>query len=110
MYAKNFHIIFYKFLCIHKKLQHKKPQHDCFTIFVIYIFFILINFSQVDDQWFTPTEFEQFSGRGACKDWKRSIRYAGQTLHRLIDDGIIAPHAVSCTCGICCGEEMVSFF
>ncbi|XP_065051637.1 deformed epidermal autoregulatory factor 1 homolog [Rhopilema esculentum] len=63
---------------------------------------------KVDDQWFTPTEFEQFSGRGACKDWKRSIRYAGQTLHRLIDDGIIAPHAVSCTCGICCGEEMVS--
>jgi len=63
---------------------------------------------KVGEQWFTPTEFEQHSGRGACKDWKRSIRFAGQTLHRLIDDGIIAPHAVSCTCAICCGEDLLS--
>eukprot|EP00794_Sanderia_malayensis_P012851 gene12851-14173_t len=60
---------------------------------------------KVNDMWLTPTEFEQFSGRGACKDWKRSIRYGGITLHKLIDEQVIAPHAVSCTCPICCGDD-----
>uniref|UniRef100_A0A8D2CX29 DEAF1 transcription factor n=1 Tax=Sciurus vulgaris TaxID=55149 RepID=A0A8D2CX29_SCIVU len=36
--------------------------------------------------------------RASSKDWKRSIRYAGRPLQCLIQDGILNPHAASCTC------------
>ncbi|XP_017337134.1 autoimmune regulator isoform X2 [Ictalurus punctatus] len=37
--------------------------------------------------WFTPGEFEKFSGRGNSKNWKLSIRYKKTTLHKLIQTG-----------------------
>lgn len=58
--------------------------------------------------WYTPNEFEAFSGRASSKDWKRSIRYGGRTLQCLIEDGLLRPHATSCTCAACCDDESVT--
>lgn len=60
-----------------------------------------------NNEWFTPNEFEAKSGRASSKDWKRSIRYGGRTLQCLIEDGILQPHATSCTCAACCDDESV---
>lgn len=57
------------------------------------------------EQWFTPSEFENLCGRGSSKDWKRSIRYGGRSLQALIDEGILTPHATSCTCAACCDDD-----
>ncbi|XP_063293846.1 deformed epidermal autoregulatory factor 1 homolog isoform X1 [Pelobates fuscus] len=56
------------------------------------------------DSWYTPTEFEAMAGRASSKDWKRSIRYAGRPLQCLIQDGVLTPHAASCTCAACCDD------
>lgn len=61
-----------------------------------------------NNEWFTPNEFEAKSGRASSKDWKRSIRYGGRTLQCLIEDGILQPHATSCTCAACCDDESVT--
>ncbi|CAG9763190.1 unnamed protein product [Ceutorhynchus assimilis] len=55
--------------------------------------------------WYTPSEFEALCGRASSKDWKRSIRFGGRSLQTLIDEGIILPHATSCTCAACCDDE-----
>ncbi|RZF40878.1 hypothetical protein LSTR_LSTR003388 [Laodelphax striatellus] len=55
--------------------------------------------------WLTPSEFESRCGRGSSKDWKRSIRFGGRSLQTLIDEGILTPHATSCTCAACCDDE-----
>ncbi|XP_064423113.1 deformed epidermal autoregulatory factor 1 homolog [Latimeria chalumnae] len=60
------------------------------------------------ENWFTPTEFEAMAGRASSKDWKRSIRYAGRPLQCLIQDGILNPHAASCTCAACCDDLTLS--
>lgn len=57
------------------------------------------------DNWYTPSEFENLCGRGSSKDWKRSIRFAGRSLQALIDEGVLTPHATSCTCGACCDDD-----
>lgn len=57
------------------------------------------------DNWYTPSEFENLCGRGSSKDWKRSIRYGGRSLQALIDDGVLQPHATSCTCSACCDDD-----
>lgn len=62
----------------------------------------------VNGQWYTPSEFETLCGRGNSKDWKRSIRYAGRSLMCLINEGILRPHATSCTCGTCCDDNSTS--
>lgn len=54
--------------------------------------------------WYTPSEFEALCGRASSKDWKRSIRFGGRSLQTLIDEGIILPHATSCTCAACCDD------
>uniref|UniRef100_A0A8C5MZ20 Deformed epidermal autoregulatory factor 1 homolog n=1 Tax=Leptobrachium leishanense TaxID=445787 RepID=A0A8C5MZ20_9ANUR len=60
------------------------------------------------DNWYTPTEFEAMAGRASSKDWKRSIRYAGRPLQCLIQDGLLTPHAASCTCAACCDDLSLS--
>ncbi|KAM4617258.1 deformed epidermal autoregulatory factor 1 homolog isoform 2-T2 [Discoglossus pictus] len=60
------------------------------------------------DGWCTPTEFEAMAGRASSKDWKRSIRYAGRPLQCLIQDGLLTPHAASCTCAACCDDLSLS--
>ncbi|XP_059704702.1 deformed epidermal autoregulatory factor 1 homolog isoform X3 [Haemorhous mexicanus] len=60
------------------------------------------------DNWYSPTEFEAMAGRASSKDWKRSIRYAGRPLQCLIHDGILNPHAASCTCAACCDDMTLS--
>jgi hypothetical protein len=57
------------------------------------------------ENWYTPSEFENLCGRGSSKDWKRSIRYGGRSLQALIDEGILTPHATSCTCSACCDDD-----
>lgn len=57
------------------------------------------------DGWYTPSEFENHCGRGSSKDWKRSIRYGGRSLQALIDEGVLTPHATSCTCSACCDDD-----
>ncbi|XP_053624473.1 deformed epidermal autoregulatory factor 1 isoform X2 [Plodia interpunctella] len=54
--------------------------------------------------WYTPSEFEAICGRASSKDWKRSIRFGGRSLQALIDEGVLTPHATSCTCGACCDD------
>ena len=61
------------------------------------------------DGWYTPSEFENICGRGSSKDWKRSIRYGGRSLQALIDEGILTPHATSCTCSACCDDDSGKF-
>lgn len=60
------------------------------------------------ENWYSPTEFEAMAGRASSKDWKRSIRYAGRPLQCLIQDGILNPHAASCTCAACCDDLTLS--
>ncbi|XP_045531232.1 deformed epidermal autoregulatory factor 1 [Pieris brassicae] len=55
-------------------------------------------------EWYTPSEFEALCGRASSKDWKRSIRFGGKSLQVLIEEGILTPHAASCTCGACCDD------
>ncbi|XP_060945639.1 nuclear body protein SP140-like protein isoform X1 [Limanda limanda] len=38
-------------------------------------------------QWFTPSEFEKFSGKGGCRNWKSSIKCMDSPLARLIKEG-----------------------
>ncbi|XP_034151103.1 autoimmune regulator-like isoform X2 [Esox lucius] len=46
----------------------------------------------VDDQWFTPADFEEFGGKNRRKNWKTSIRCEGTTLEKLIQEGhLISP-------------------
>lgn len=61
-------------------------------------------------QWYTPSEFEALCGRASSKDWKRSIRFGGRSLQTLIYDGILLPHAMSCTCAACCDDESAVSF
>lgn len=56
-------------------------------------------------EWLTPSEFEALCGRASSKDWKRSIRFGGRSIQALIDEGILTPHATSCTCGACCDDQ-----
>uniref|UniRef100_A0A8D0GK18 DEAF1 transcription factor n=1 Tax=Sphenodon punctatus TaxID=8508 RepID=A0A8D0GK18_SPHPU len=60
------------------------------------------------ENWYSPSEFEAMAGRASSKDWKRSIRYAGRPLQCLIHDGILNPHAASCTCAACCDDMTLS--
>ncbi|CAB3360186.1 Hypothetical predicted protein [Cloeon dipterum] len=60
---------------------------------------------KVNDNWYTPSEFEALCGRASSKDWKRSIRFGGRSLQTLIDENILTPHATSCTCSACCDDE-----
>jgi hypothetical protein len=53
------------------------------------------------EKWMTPIEFENFCGKGNCRDWKRTIKVGGQPLLALLDARILICHAVSCSCGIC---------
>lgn len=63
---------------------------------------------KMGDNWYTPSEFEAVSGRASSKDWKRSIRYGGRTVQCLIEEGLLQPHATSCTCAACCDDENVT--
>ncbi|KAJ9595689.1 hypothetical protein L9F63_013102, partial [Diploptera punctata] len=60
---------------------------------------------KLGESWYTPSEFEALCGRASSKDWKRSIRFGGRSLQTLIDEGILTPHATSCTCSACCDDD-----
>ncbi|CAL4122269.1 unnamed protein product [Meganyctiphanes norvegica] len=58
-----------------------------------------------DKTWFTPQEFQEFTGLSACKDWKKSIKFQGEPILVLIDGGFLLPHHHSCTCSVC-GDDI----
>uniref|UniRef100_A0A8D9DWT5 Deformed epidermal autoregulatory factor 1 n=1 Tax=Cacopsylla melanoneura TaxID=428564 RepID=A0A8D9DWT5_9HEMI len=60
---------------------------------------------KLGNDWYTPSEFEALCGRASSKDWKRSIRFGGRSIQTLIDEGILTPHATSCTCAACCEDH-----
>lgn len=60
---------------------------------------------RLEGEWYTPSEFEALCGRASSKDWKRSIRFGGRSIQTLIDEGILTPHATSCTCSACCEDQ-----
>ena len=70
---------------------------------------IYFSFPQLNDKWYAPIEFEALSGRASCKDWKRSIRFHGHHLQKLIEENFLTLHAISCTCGICCGDDTLVY-
>lgn len=93
----------------HNALQ-QKTKHNPQMNLLMYAQYILGGRGRCiksDGEWFTPNEFEARSGRASSKDWKRSIRYGGRTLQCLIEDGVLQPHATSCTCAACCDDETV---
>lgn len=53
----------------------------------------------------TPIEFENYSGKGNCRDWKRTIKVGGQSLVVLMENNILVCHAVSCSCAACNKNE-----
>jgi hypothetical protein len=57
------------------------------------------------DQWLTPNEFQMIAGRETSKDWKRSIRYKGQTMKWWIDRGLLQTHNPRCGCPICSVQQ-----
>ena len=59
---------------------------------------------QFNDKWWTPSEFQMISGRGAAKDWKRTIRHGGKCLKALIDTGVLilsTSNRHTCLCSEC---------
>lgn len=54
-----------------------------------------------EKRWFTPQEFQDFSGLSASKEWKRSIKFQGEPIQTLIDGGFLQPHHYTCVCSIC---------
>ncbi|KAF5905978.1 nuclear body protein, partial [Clarias magur] len=46
-----------------------------------------------EDAWFTPNDFERFSGRGSSKNWKQTIRCQNTSLLKLFKEGYLPwPH------------------
>jgi hypothetical protein len=60
-----------------------------------------------DNKWMTPIEFEQYCGKGNCRDWKRTLKAGGQPLINLLEDNILMCHAVSCACAACSDDASV---
>jgi hypothetical protein len=61
----------------------------------------------IENKWLTPIEFEQYCGKGNCRDWKRTIKCGGQQLLTLLDNNILLCHAVSCSCSVCSNDSNV---
>ena len=60
-----------------------------------------------EEKWMSPIEFESFSGKANCRDWKRTIKVGGQQLIALFDSKVLLCHAVSCSCAICQNDSSV---
>ena len=60
------------------------------------------------EKWMTPIEFENYCGKGNCKDWKRTLKVGGLPLVTLLENQILIVHAVCCSCSTCnLNEELV---
>ena len=58
-----------------------------------------------NDRWWTPSEFQMTSGRGAAKDWKRTIRHGDKCLKALLESGTLKLNLCNknaCFCESCC--------
>lgn len=61
--------------------------------------------NKIDENWMTPIEFENYCGKGNCRDWKRTLKVGGQNLVTLMNNNILICHAVSCSCAACNKNE-----
>lgn len=43
-------------------------------------------------------------------DFRIDSRFGGRSLLTLIDEGVLTPHATSCTCAACCDDETAVSF
>lgn len=59
--------------------------------------------------WWTPNEFQFVSGRGAAKDWKRTVKHAGQCLKALLASGTLslASGPPRCLCDSCTSQVIL---
>ena len=59
-----------------------------------------------DGKWLTPNEFQTVSGRGAAKDWKRTVKHAGQCFKALLSARLLSIEAepVGCMCRHCSAD------
>jgi len=57
-------------------------------------------------KWLTPNEFQTVSGRGAAKDWKRTVKHAGQCIKALLAARLLSieTEPVGCMCKHCCPD------
>jgi len=53
--------------------------------------------------WLTPNEFQTVSGRGAAKDWKRTVKHAGQGIKALLAARLLSidKEPAGCVCKHC---------
>jgi len=59
--------------------------------------------------WLTPNEFQTVSGRGAAKDWKRTVKHAGQCVKALLAARLLSIEAdpAGCVCKHCTADTVV---
>ena len=58
--------------------------------------------------WLTPNQFQQASGRGTARDWKRSIKHHGTSLKSLISSRVLSVDPPLCRCAGCTGSAPVN--
>jgi len=53
--------------------------------------------------WLSPNEFQTVSGRGAAKDWKRTVKHHGQGIKSLLAAKLLSidTEPVGCACRHC---------
>ena len=63
-----------------------------------------------DGAWLTPNEFQTVSGRGAAKDWKRTVKHAGQCVKALLAARLLSidTEPVGCICRHCAGDTVIT--
>ena len=60
--------------------------------------------------WLTPNEFQTVSGRGAAKDWKRTVKHAGQCIKALLAARLLSieTEPVGCMCKRCTADPVIT--
>ena len=60
--------------------------------------------------WLTPNEFQTVSGRGAAKDWKRTVKHAGQCIKALLAGRLLSieTEPVGCVCKHCTVDTVIT--
>jgi len=64
----------------------------------------------LNGSWLTPNEFQTVSGRGAAKDWKRTVKHAGQCIKALLSARLLSieTEPVGCMCKHCTADTVIA--
>ena len=62
----------------------------------------------LDGTWLTPNEFQTVSGRGAAKDWKRTVKHAGVCIKALLAARLLSidTEPGGCVCKHCTSTDL----